>query len=87
MAVICRYSARAIFNHLLFAQLQCCHISSAYLKINIREAKNERVWVVKVLREFVNALKNETKIIWNVLHLKICSPCSQLCKRHNTGWK
>lgn len=43
--VICGCRATAIFNHLPFAQLQCCHISSAYLKINIHKAMNERVWI------------------------------------------
>ena len=63
MVVICGCSARAIFNHLAFAQLQCCHISSAYLKINIHEAKNERLWIFEVLIEFANIFKNDTKII------------------------
>lgn len=40
----CGYITTAIFNHLPFAQLQCCHISSVYLKINIHETKNEGLW-------------------------------------------
>lgn len=78
-AVIWGCSTRAIFNHLPFAELQCCHISSAYLKINIPKAKHERLWIFRVFTESDNfcllIFKTRQKLFWNALHLKICSLC------------
>lgn len=69
MVVICRCSIRAIFNQLPFTQLQCCHISSAYLEISIHEAKSVRLWIFKVLIEFVNILKKSRKNFFGMCFL------------------
>lgn len=84
MVVICRCSIRAIFNQLPFTQLQCCHISSAYLEISIHEAKSVRLWIFKVLIEFVNILKNDIKIFMECASFKNLQSLPLSCIKDTT---